>query len=136
MAQLEAETVLLVDAFADEREMYAEFLEREGFRVARCATASAAVESVRSSRICAVVTRVRQPGDLDGIALTRLLKADAASSWIPVVVITSHIEPRVRLAATDAGCDAFLLIPCTPDQLVRELRRVLKDQSEPADGPA
>jgi CheY-like chemotaxis protein len=121
-----AGTILLVDPFPDERDMYAEFLRFDGFEVSLCATPSAALARARSSNVVAVITRVRQSGDLDGIALTRLLKGDSATRSIPVVVITSHMEAHVCTAAHEAGCDAFLMIPCAPDLLAGEVRRVAK----------
>ena len=35
-----------------------------------------------------------------------------------------HIETHIRTAAHEAGCDAFLMIPYPPDQLVAEVRRL------------
>lgn len=119
-------TILLVDPFADERDMYAESLRFAGFDVCVCATPSAAVARAQTSAVQAVITRIRQDGDVNGIALTRVLKGDARTHSVRVLVITTDMEAQIRAGAYDAGCDAFLLLPCLPDELVFELRRLLQ----------
>jgi len=120
-------TILLVDPYADERDMYAESLRFAGFDVSVCATAAAVLAKTRTVPVLAVITRVRQSGDANGIALTERLKNDGDTRSIPVIVITSHIEANIRTAAHAAGCDGFLMIPCLPEQLISEIRRVVDD---------
>ena len=86
-------TILLVDPFDDERDMYAGALRFAGFDVTVCATPWAAVAGARTSTVVAVVTRIRQNRDVNGIALTRLLEDDARTQSVPVLVITTHTEP-------------------------------------------
>jgi CheY-like chemotaxis protein len=126
MPNLRAGTILLVDPFPEEREMYAEFLRFKGFDVTLCPTASAALATARASSVLAVITRVRQSGPLNGVALTRLLKDDVLTRSIPVIVITSHMEAQIQTAARDAGCDAFLMIPCSPDLLAAEVAHLIE----------
>ena len=104
--------ILLVDPFPDERDMYAEFLRFEGFDVSICATPSVAVAKAKTASVLAVITRVRQPGHLNGIALTRLLKSDALTQSIPVIVITSHIEGAYPNGRARGG------LRCVPDDSV------------------
>ena len=64
-------TVYLVDAYADECEMYREYLSLRGFDVRAFDHPEDAVEAVRVAPPSAVITRIRQTkGSMDGIALT------------------------------------------------------------------
>lgn len=116
--------ILIVDPFADERVMYAEFLRFKGFAVRVCRNAAAALEFAIRQPVHAVITRIMQSGPLDGIELTRSLKQHEKTRSVPVVIITTHIQAHVRKAAEQAGCDCFLVLPCHPDQLLSELLRV------------
>jgi CheY-like chemotaxis protein len=117
--------VLLVDPFQDEREMYADYMRTCGYTVEICREAGRAVELAEHLAASAIVTRIRQPGRPDGIELTRSVRANRATSHLPVVIITTHIDPRVRADAVEAGCNSFLMLPCLPEELVEELRRLL-----------
>ena len=50
--------------------------------------------------------------------------------------LTARIEPHCRAAAAAASCDAYLLLPCLPDELVAEVRRVLAKRPREPSGPA
>lgn len=60
---------------------------------------------------------------MDGLEATRRLKADAETGHIQVVAFSgvSYDTPSVR----EAGCDGYLLKPATPDEVMREIVRVL-----------
>ena len=59
-------------------------------------------------------------------------KADERTSGIPVVALTGHALAGISEGAKQAGCDAFVAKPCLPEDLVREIRRVLEHTSSPA----
>ena len=118
-----AKSILLVNPYADEREMYAEALRMHGFSVFVSSDPVAALATAQEHPIDAVVTRVVQESDVDGIALTLELKRDERTRAIRVIVITSRVEPHVRRDAMSAGCDSFLVLPCPPQALVDEVLR-------------
>jgi two-component system, cell cycle response regulator DivK len=61
----------------------------------------------------------------DGVEFIRRLRADDHTKHLPILVVTSWAWQTERLRAQDAGCDVFLTKPCLPDELLREIRRVL-----------
>ena len=66
---------------------------------------------------------------------TRRLKADPRTASIPVVALTGHAVDGVSERCEGRGCDAFVTKPCLPDDLVTEIRRILRDTSHGAIGP-
>jgi len=62
---------------------------------------------------------------MDGWEATRRLKADSRTATIPVVALTGHALAGISEGAKKAGCDAFVTKPCLPEDLVKEIRRVL-----------
>jgi CheY-like chemotaxis protein len=115
--------VLLVQADADNREMYTEFLRYEGFRVIPASTARDGLTAARHVDI--IVTGLLLPGDMDGVELLTRLKKDERTKRIPVIVLTACVWKSDRDRAEGAGCDVFLPKPCLPDDLMRTVRRLL-----------
>lgn len=118
--------VLLVDPFADERDMYATYLRARGIEVVVCRDAVAALAFARQHSVKVVVARLLQAGSFDGVALTRALKEDERTRCVPVIIITTQSHRGMRATAEQAGCDRVLLLPCLPDQLAAEIRRITR----------
>jgi CheY-like chemotaxis protein len=117
-------TVLLVTLFDDERAIYSHCLRAEGYDVVLADGPEHARELAHTADV--VVTRILQPGQsMNGIELLRRVKQDPTSNRIPVIVITSLMQPEIRAEAIAAGCDGYLLLPVVPDVLLAEIRRVL-----------
>ncbi len=119
--------VLVVDDFADNRDMYARFLEFSGFRAAQAANGQEALEKAFAERPDLVVMDLSLPG-LDGWEATRRLKADARTKDVPVVAVTGHALEGSRQSAEKAGCDGYIPKPCLPIDLVTEIKRVLENR--------
>jgi CheY-like chemotaxis protein len=116
--------VLVVDDYADAREMYVESLLVEGFRVAEASNGVEAVAQARALAPDAILMDLSLPG-IDGWEATRRLKADAATRHIPVVAITGHVPVQAAERASAAGCDRLLIKPALPDQVIAEVRLAL-----------
>lgn len=116
--------ILLVDDYADNREMYAEYLVFSGLRVAEAQNGHEALEKAADLRPDVIVMDLALPG-VDGWEATRRLKADALTRDIPVIALTGHALAGHSRTALDAGCDAFVTKPCLPERLLQEIRRML-----------
>jgi two-component system cell cycle response regulator DivK len=126
-----APLVLIVDDYQDAREMYAEYLEFSGFRVAEARNGLEAVEKAFALLPAIILMDLSLPV-MDGWEATRRLKGDARTRAIPVVALTGHALDGHSREAQDAGCDAYVTKPCLPDALVREVQRVLAAVKSPA----
>jgi CheY-like chemotaxis protein len=116
--------VLVVDDFQDNREMYAEFLAYQGFRVIQAANGVEALDQAFTNRPDIIIMDLSLPV-MDGWEATRRLKADQRTNDIPVVALTGHAMQGHSKGAMEAGCDSFVAKPCLPDQLVAEIRKML-----------
>jgi two-component system response regulator FixJ len=72
-----------------------------------------------------VLTDVRMPGGMDGLALQRALAALSAS--LAVVVMTGHADVPIAVEALKAGARDFLEKPFDEDRLVRVVGEALTD---------
>ncbi len=116
--------ILVVDDYQDAREMYAEYLQFSGFRVAEAKNGNEAVEQAFALKPDLILMDLSLPG-IDGWEATRRLKADEATKHIPIVALTGHALAGASEGARRAGCDSFVTKPCLPDDLVVEVRRML-----------
>jgi CheY-like chemotaxis protein len=124
MTQHDSPLILVVDDYQDAREMYAEYLQFCGFRVAEARNGNEAVAQAFSLRPDLILMDLSLPG-MDGWEATTMLKSDERTRHIPVVALTGHALAGASESARKAGCDSFVTKPCLPDDLVVEVRRML-----------
>lgn len=125
--------LLLVTQFPDEQAIYGEAFRAEGFDVQVADSPDDAFDSAMRTRPDVVVARVPQANVLaPDSALLRRLKQDDDTRSVPVVILTSLMQPEHRAAAVDEGCDGYLLIPALPETLIKEVRRVMGRRSSMA----
>jgi CheY-like chemotaxis protein len=124
MSEQTSPLILVVDDYQDAREMYAEYLQFSGFRVAEARNGNEAVEQAVALKPDLILMDLSLPG-MDGWEATRRLKADETTKHIPIVALTGHALAGASEGAKKAGCDSFVTKPCLPDDLVVEVRRML-----------
>ena len=116
--------VLVVDDYEDNREMYASYLEFAGMHVEQAVNGGEAITKAVTLLPDLIVMDLSLPG-IDGWEATRRLKGDARTRDILVLALTGHALEGAEQGAKDAGCDAFLTKPCLPEDLCREINRML-----------
>ena len=124
MTDQNAPLILVVDDYQDAREMYVEYLQFSGFRVAEARNGNEAVEQAFAIQPDLILMDLSLPG-MDGWEATRHLKGDERTRHIPIVALTGHALAGASEGAKRAGCDSFVTKPCLPDDLVVEVRRML-----------
>ncbi|RPI51593.1 MAG: response regulator [Acidobacteria bacterium] len=116
--------VLLAQRLRDDGlEMYAEFLHYYGLAPLAVSNATDALRCAREADI--IVTGITLDGRTDGVELVSRLRCNAATMHKPIIVLTACAWRRARERAERAGCDVFLLKPCLPNALLREVLLLL-----------
>ncbi|RKG66391.1 response regulator [Corallococcus sp. CA054B] len=116
--------VLVVDDYQDAREMYAEYLEFSGFRVAEAKNGQEALDKAFELVPDVILMDLSLPV-MDGWEATRRLKGDSRTKAIPVVALTGHALKGHSEDANEAGCDAYVTKPCLPDALVDQVKKMI-----------
>jgi DNA-binding response OmpR family regulator len=116
-------TILVVDDDADARLIYSEYLRAKGWVVITASDGRAAIDKAMDLIPDAVVLDLAMPR-VDGWTALKLLRESSWTAGIPVVVLTALSEARDR--AFEAGCDAYLAKPFSPDVLWMQLRRLFR----------
>jgi two-component system, cell cycle response regulator DivK len=116
--------VLLVQSPGDDGlDMYAEFLQYHGFVPMPVTNAHDALNVAPAAAV--IVTGILLHDSMDGIQLIHRLRGDDRTKNTPIIVLTACAWPGDRARATEVGCDVFLPKPCLPDELLREVRRLM-----------
>jgi two-component system response regulator MprA len=116
-------SVLLVDDDASIRRMLERTLVAEGYAVTAVADGGAALVAVERALPDVIVLDVTMPG-LDGLAVTRRLRAKALA--VPVLLLTARDALEDRVAGLDAGADDYLVKPFAAEELSARLRALLR----------
>lgn len=123
-----APLVLVVDDVAHGREIFAEYLEFRGFRVATAADGLEALDKAFELLPDIILMDLSLP-QLDGWEATRRLKGDERTKTIPIIALTAHALASAHDKAMAAGCDSVVTKPCVPRDLEAEVRRQLAARS-------
>ncbi|MET0591275.1 MAG: response regulator [Polyangiaceae bacterium] len=119
------ECILVVDDNPTNLKLAVDVLQFANYEVLRASNAEQAENVIRSSRVDLVLMDIQMPG-MDGLTLTRKLKANPEVSHIPIIAVTSFAMKGDEQKARDAGCDGYLAKPIDtrklPDQVASFLR--------------
>jgi DNA-binding response OmpR family regulator len=119
----DAELILLWDDHQDTRNMYAEALTFDGYRVMTAANASDALALAKAYRPALLVIAVQVPSKIGAMTM-RLLRADHDFTG-PILALTAHAFEAEREEISGDGFDAVLSKPCLPDTLVAAVTKAL-----------
>jgi two-component system, chemotaxis family, sensor kinase CheA len=100
--------ILVVEDSFTVRELQRSIFEAAGYRVATAEDGHDALAVLqRDPEIALVVSDLDMPG-LDGLGLTRAVRADPARSALPVIIVTARGSEQVRQQGMAAGASAFM----------------------------
>lgn len=102
--------ILIVDDNAVNLKLACDVLECDGFTVTKAADAEQALQVLDRLVPDLILMDIALPG-MDGLTLTRQLKADARFSQVPVVALTAFAMKGDAEKALAAGCDAYITKP-------------------------
>jgi len=113
--------ILIADDDRDSRELYALYLSMVGYNVETAEDGHEAVVKAHALRPDVIVMDLDMP-KVDGWTAIRQLQSDAKTAALPVVVLTGHdFKAYLKPAALAVGACSFLMKPCFPEQLAREV---------------
>ena len=116
--------VLVVDDFADAREMYREYLDSVGFDVIEATNGEQAVERALDSTPDVILMDLALPV-MDGLEATRRIKADRRTADIPIIAMSGFDLAVVPGDADLAGAVAFVAKPCFPHEVLQAIREAV-----------
>ena len=116
--------ILAVDDSASMRQMVSFTLKAAGHTVTDAADGKQALDIAKTRSFDLVLTDVNMPV-MDGLTLTRELRALPAFRFTPVLVLTTEAGMDKKQEGRAAGATGWLVKPFNPDQLLATIKKVL-----------
>jgi two-component system chemotaxis response regulator CheY len=107
------------------RQMVAFTLERAGFEVEQAADGKEALTKARGRGIQLFLADLHMP-NMDGIELTRQLRATPEYKFVPIVLLTTESQPEKRQQGKAAGATGWIVKPFDPDKLLVVVNKVMR----------
>ena len=118
------ERVLIVDDNATNLKLVAYLMKANGYVVETALDAESAIEAIRLHHPEVILMDIQLPG-IDGLELTRRLKADPKTRDIVIVAVTAYAMKGDQAKAQAAGCDDYITKPidtrALPETIARHL---------------
>ncbi len=124
------ERILLVDDEADIVELLEYNLRQAGYTVVTTRDGASALAEIRRQRPDLILLDLMLP-DIPGTEVCRRLRRDAATSTIPVMMITARSEEIDRVVGFEIGADDYVVKPFSPRELILRIGAVLRRTSTP-----
>ena len=120
----EQPVVLAADDDPDILELVAFRLERSGYTVLQAHDGEEALRLALEKKPDLAVLDVMMP-KLDGFELTRRLRAEEATSRMPIILLTARAQDADVQQGFDAGADDYIRKPFSPQELRTRVQAIL-----------
>ena len=125
MTEPRARTILIVDDEAQNRKLLEALLHPEGYLTITANSGDEALTAVRAHQPDLILLDLMMPG-MDGHQVTKILKSDAGTSSIPIIMVTAQTDRSALLDALEAGVEEFLTKPVNRAELWLRVRNLLR----------
>ncbi len=115
-----SEPVLVVDDNAQNLKLVRVLLLSEGYDVRTAVDAEDALRILETFKPVLILMDLQLPG-MDGLELTRRLKADPERRKILIIALTAYAMKGDELKALNAGCDGYIAKPIDVEELPKTL---------------
>lgn len=116
--------ILIVEDNEFNRDMLSRRLMRRGYEVLIAEDGNRGIQAARTVKPDIILMDVSLP-DIDGLELTRQLKADELTRRIPIIVITAHAMVGDRQQSLAAGADDYHMKPVELATLLTQIESLL-----------
>ena len=123
---MNARTILYVEDNEFNRKIVRQLLSQTSYRLIEAVDGEAGVAMALAEQPDLILMDVQLP-KMSGLDATRTLRADARTSEIPIVIITSFALSGDREKAAAAGATRYLAKPYSPRELMTLVREILPE---------
>ena len=118
------ELILIVEDNEKNRKLARDLLQFKGYRTAEAETAEAGLALAAAQPPDLVLMDIQLPG-MNGIEARKRLRAEPATSAVPVIAFTASVMPQNRSQITEAGFDGFVAKPISIKEFLATIEATL-----------
>ena len=119
-----AKTILIVEDDTKNMTLFRDLLGVSGYSTILASGGKEGIELAKAKKPDLILMDIQMPG-MDGLEATRILKADATTSGIPVIALTAYAMKGDKERMLKAGCDGYLAKPIDTDEFLQEVAKYL-----------
>jgi len=116
--------ILAVDDSASMRQMVAFTLKGAGHNVTEASDGQEALNFAKSNSYDLVLSDVNMP-NMDGITLTKQLRALSSFKFTPILMLTTEAGLDKKQDGKAAGATGWIVKPFNPEQLLATIKKVI-----------
>jgi two-component system phosphate regulon response regulator PhoB len=117
--------ILVIEDDRDISELITYNLEREGYDIACLYDGGQAVDLVRKRKPELIILDLMLP-EVDGIEICRMLKSDATTKHIPIIMLTAKGEEADVVVGLQMGADDYITKPFSPKVLIARIKAIVR----------
>ncbi len=125
--QPEEGEILIVEDSPTQAERLRRLIKSKAYRVRVAHNGQLALDMIRASKPHLVLSDIIMP-EMNGYDLCRAIKADAALSDIPVILVTALNDPKDIIRGIECGADNFVRKPYAEEYLLARISQMLLNQ--------
>ena len=119
--------ILVVEDSPTQAQQLQFVLEAEQFAVDLAPNAEIALQRLADSSFDMIISDIMMPG-LSGYELCDRIKKDARGHDIPVILLSTLVDPMDIIRGLECGADNFITKPYEPDQLIDRINTVFRNR--------
>ena len=116
--------ILAVDDSNSMRKLLASTLTEAGHKVTQASDGVEGLALAMKSSFDLVISDINMP-NMDGITLLKKLRGLPAFRVVPILILTTEMDPERKKQAKDAGATGWLVKPFSPEQILATIRKVV-----------
>jgi adenylate cyclase len=120
-----APTILIIEDQEDFAELLRLRVDANGYEAAVALSGAEGLEKAAEMVPSLILLDIMMPV-MNGLEVLRRLKEDDKTRDIPVIVVTAKGDAKVVFEARRLGSKGFLVKPCQPADLLREIRQHIR----------
>ena len=117
--------VLVVEDDPDIAQLVAHYLEKAGFSAELLANGRDAIAAIGARPPDVIVLDLMLP-QVDGLEICRVVRGNAATAAIPIIMLTARAEESDRIVGLEIGADDYLAKPFSPNELIARVRALVR----------
>lgn len=119
-----ATTILIVDDSLSIRQSTRFILEQGNYTVREASDGVEALKSLSESKANLVITDINMP-NMDGLTLVKKIRAEPASKFMPILVLTTESQGSIIDEGKKAGATGWIVKPFNADKLLETVKKVV-----------
>src|SRR6184192_4723188 len=117
--------ILIIEDESDVTDLLEMGLRKAGFKTSAAVDGASGLQKARDDRPDFIILDLMLP-KMSGLEVCRILKSDAATARMPILMLTAKAEEIDRIVGLEFGADDYVTKPFSPREVVLRVRAILR----------